>query len=114
MSSSTGPEQVTIDMERLNSNPEANKQMDSLKATGEIAIDGRHSRGHQRHGSNGSHHHSHHSHSGESDAEDRNRSRRSRRRSRSRSRSPSHHAKRGTENSVNNISVNYTRKTFMY
>ena len=114
MSSSTGPEQVTIDMERLNSNPEANKQMDSLKATGEIATDGRHSRGHQRHGSNGSHHHSHHSHSGESDAEDRNRSRRSRRRSRSRSRSPSHRAKRGTENSVNNISVNYTRKTFMY
>lgn len=102
---STGPEQVTIDVERLTDQLDPNKQMGSLMA-GEIAIDGRRSRGHNRHGSNGSHHshhhHSNHSHSGESDGEQReqNRNRRSsRRRSRSRSRSPSR-GKRSTDNSV--------------
>lgn len=95
--SSTGTEQVTIDMETFKRNDQLEpvKQMDSLKA-GEIATDGR--RGHNRHGSNGSHHHSH---SGESDVEDRHHSsRRSRRRSRSRSRSPSHRAKRTTDTNV--------------
>lgn len=96
---STGPEQVTIDVERLTDQLDLNKKMDSLTA-GEIAIDGRRSRGHHRHGSDGSHH-SHHS--GESDGEQQHRSRRSRRRSRSRSRSPSHRGKRSTDNSVNKL-----------
>lgn len=91
---STGTEQVTIDVERLDNQSEADKQMDTLK-TGEIATDGRRSGGHRRHDNN------HHSHSGESDGEDRHRSsRRSRRRSRSRSRSPSHRSKRATDSSV--------------